>query len=310
MSKAHQALATPVKKSRVVSSAVQAQLANPIEYIDNDGFEALERPEWLDADEGADSIAADLAEITHGGARMPAHLERLCAAPLLTPQLEQELFCRLNYVRFRAEKLRLAINAKRPAKARLSELQRLIDVADQVRNHIIHANVRLVISIVKQFADERNRFDDLLSEGISCLIKAVDKFDFDRGFRFSTYATRAVRREVFRLVQRQHRDRARYSTGTQELLSQELNRSLKPEGVDISWAALDDCIGRLFAALDDREKFIVGARYGFDDIGAKPTFQRLGQMLGVSKERVRQIEQRALGKLRQVSSSLRLEPVV
>jgi RNA polymerase primary sigma factor len=59
--------------------------------------------------------------------------------------------------------------------------------------------------------------------------------------------------------------------------------------------------------LDDREKFIVQARYGFDDLGEKPTFQRLGELLGISKERVRQLEQRALAKLRQMAEQMHLE---
>ncbi len=199
------------------------------------------------------------------------------------------------------------LQPERVTRSEVEQIERLMARATQLRNRIIHANIRLVMSIVKQFADNRNRFDDLLSEGISCLIKAVDKFDFDRGFRFSTYATRAVRREVFRLVQRQHRDRMRYSTGSHELLSQQLNRDTDPKGVEMTWQHVDDSIRHLLSTLDERERFIVQARYGFDDIGEKPTFQRLGQLLGVSKERVRQIEQRALGKLRDKAAELRME---
>jgi RNA polymerase primary sigma factor len=240
---------------------------------------------------------------------MPAHLERLCSAPLLTPEEERELFCQMNYLKYRANAIRSTLRREKADESKVTEIELLLSRATRVRNRIIHANVRLVMSIVKQFADDRNRFDDLLSEGISCLIKAVDKFDFDRGFRFSTYATRAVRREVFRLVQRHHRDRTRFATGAQELLSQQVNRGSMPEGVEMTWQRVDESICQMLRELDDREKFIVEARYGFDNIGEKPTFQRLGQLLGVSKERVRQIEQRALSKLRNMAQSLRLEPV-
>ncbi len=123
------------------------------------------------------------------------------------------MFCRMNYLKYRANLLRVTLNAQRPSEPKLLRIERLLREATRLRNEIVHANVRLVVSIVKQFADERNSFDDLLSEGINCLIKAVDKFDFDRGFRFSTYATRAVRREVFRLVQKQYRERVRFTTG-------------------------------------------------------------------------------------------------
>ena len=100
----------------------------------------------------------------------------------------------------------------------------------------------------------------------------------------------------------------RYATGTHELLSQQLTRATMPQGVEMSWKRVGESVNRMLTGLDDREKFIVQARYGFDDLGEKPTFQKLGQLLGVSKERVRQIEQRALAKLREMAQTLRLEP--
>jgi RNA polymerase sigma factor (sigma-70 family) len=214
----------------------------------------------------------------------------------------------MNYLRYRANSLRAALQVERVTPCQLDEIERLLGQATALRNRIVHANIRLVVSIVKQMADSGNCFDELLSEGISCLIKAVDKFDFDRGFRFSTYATRAVRREVFRLVQRQYRQRRLHATGSQELLGQQVNRATEPEGIEMSWRHLDESVERLLSGLDEREKFIVGARYGFEDLGEKPTFQRLGELLGVSKERVRQIEQRALAKLRGLAEAMRLEP--
>lgn len=285
-------------------------LTTEIAFIPNPCFQEMDLDEaWVDLLSQAERNAPGSTDYSAPGQlRMPAHLERLCSAPLLSPEEERRVFCEMNYMRYRANSLRTQLSTDRPCVETVTQINRLLDAATSIRNRIIHANVRLVMSIVKQFADDRNRFDDLLSEGISCLIKAVDKFDFDRGFRFSTYATRAVRREVFRLVQRQHRDRGRYTTGTQELLSQELNRKTEPESVDMSWDHMDQSINTMLTVLDEREKFIVGARYGFDDIGDKPTFQRLGEILGVSKERVRQIEQRALGKLRDMADSLRLEP--
>jgi len=256
-------------------------------------------------------VGPDLYDLpVTGRLRMPAHLERLCAAPLLSPERERDMFRRLNYLKYRANSLRVTVNAERPNERTLDRIDQLLRLATRVRNQIVHANIRLVVSIVKQFADERNSFDDLLSEGISCLIKAVEKFDFDRGFRFSTYATRAVRREVFRLVQRQYRERVRFTTGTSDVLSQQLTTETSPERTEASWNHIDQSIGKLMASLDQREQFIVQARFGFHDLGEKPTFQRLGELLGVSKERVRQLEQRALGKLRELAEGLRLEPSV
>lgn len=299
------------QSKKLLQKQVEAMLGREIGFIPNSTFRQLDAEKaWEDTLPDWPDVSEELAKLTSSAhARMPAHLERLCSAPLLSPADERELFCRMNYLKYRANAVRSTLKETKPDAAKLREIEALLARATRVRNRIIHANVRLVMSIVKQFADDRNRFDDLLSEGISCLIKAVDKFDFDRGFRFSTYATRAVRREVFRLVQRQHRDRSRFATGAQELLAQQINRATMPEGVEMTWQRVDESIGLMLQELDDREKFIVEARYGFDNIGEKPTFQRLGQLLGVSKERVRQIEQRALGKLRSMAETLRLEPV-
>lgn len=291
----------------VSSLQVRELLAREIAFIGNPIFRELDAESSVD---GGSQLPAEThsTAITGLAQRMPAHLERLCSAQLLNPEQERQLFCRMNYLKYRANAIRSTLNEGRVNAKAVKQIRQLLREAEAIRNRIIHANVRLVMSIVKQFADERNPFDDLLSEGLSCLIKAVDKFDFDRGFRFSTYATRAVRREVLRLVQRQHRDRGRFSSGSQELLSQQLAPGDLPEGVHMSWQQVDRSITTMLGQLDDREKFIVQARYGFDNLGEKPTFQYLGELMGISKERVRQLEQRALTKLRELAEKLRLEP--
>ncbi len=288
----------------------EQHLVHEISFIPNGSFRELDVDEaWQRQCSSEEPASApDLFDVPIGGrTRMPAHLERLCAAPLLTPAQERTWFQRMNYLKYRANVVRSSLDARRPSARKLQELESLLERANTLRNRIVHANIRLVVSIVKQFSDERNSFDDLLSEGISCLIKAVEKFDFDRGFRFSTYATRAVRREVFRLVQRHHRERTRFATGASEVLSQELTTETTQERSESCWRHIDQSIGKMLSALDEREQFIVQARYGFEDLGEKPTFQRLGEILGVSKERVRQLEQRALGKLRNQADDFKLE---
>ena len=228
-----------------------------------------------------------------GRLRMPAHLEQLCSAPLLTPVEERDLFCRMNYLKYRANSVRSSLDPDSPSSKKLDQIDRLMAAAKTVRNQIVEANTRLVISIVKHYADDLNPFDDLLSEGIDCLINAAEKFDFDRGFRFSTYATRAVRREVFRLVQRSHRSRSRFATGANDVLDQQLDTGDTDGRTETYLLRVNRCIAKVMGNLDEREQFIVNARYGFTDIGAKPTFTRLGEHLGVSKERVRQLEARS-----------------
>ena len=88
-----------------------------------------------------------------------------------------------------------------------------------------------------------------------------------------------------------------------------MNTDNVPVQPERTWNQIDRSVNKMLSTLDEREQFIVQARYGFEDIGEKPTFQRLGEMLGVSKERVRQLEQRALNKLRDVAHAIRLEPI-
>lgn len=289
------------------SAAALEILKTEISFIPNTIFKKWDLEGLPSRLEPVTKLAAEEGSAPTVNSRMPAHLDRLCSAALLSPEEERLLFCRMNYLKYRANGLRATIRPRRPNRKALAETQQMLANAEEIRNRIVHANVRLVISIVKQFADEKNSFDELLSEGISCMIKAVDKFDFDRGFRFSTYATRAIRREVLRLVQRHHRDRSRYVSGSQEVLGQQISGSDQPEGSDMTWHQVDQTVTSLLGHLDDREKFIVQARYGFDDLGEKPTFQRLGELLGISKERVRQLEQRALAKLRQMAEQMHLE---
>lgn len=232
----------------------------------------------------------------------PVYLEAMCSAALLTVEEERQLFCRMNYLKYRANSIRSTLSVTRPSVRKVDEIERLMRKADELRNRIVVANTRLVVSIVKKFADEKNRFDDLLSEGISCLIRAVNKFDFDRGFRFSTYATMAVQRDILRAVKKNQRDRTRFATGTFELLGQEYREHNTADQTQAALLHLSDHVTRLIKKLDDREQFIVKARCGLVDVGAKPTFSRLGEKLGVSKERVRQLELRAMNKLRALVS--------
>ncbi len=294
--------AAPRMSRRELIRQTREMLATEISFIPNARFMERSHAELARRMDAASSNAKP----TRVPAGMPAHLAQLCSAPLLTPPQEKALFCRMNYLKFRANAIRSTLDEARPNKRKLDEIRRLLSEAIGVRNEILHANTRLVVSIIKSFADDHVSFDDLLSEGIDCALKTIEKFDFDRGFRFSTYATMAIRREALRVVRRAHRDRSRFTTGAAMILDQEEESSddgLRGENEIMS---LNAAVTSLLENLDDREQFIVRARYGMEDIGAKPTFARLGEHLGVSKERVRQLEMRALRKLYELATDFGL----
>ena len=297
---------TLIGEKATLRQRTEKLLSREIGFIDNPVFRQMEASQAVEPCLPLKAIATLPTRIVR---EMPAHLTRMCEAPLLTPTEEKNLFTWMNYDRFRANALRATLSVDRPSAVKLKKIEDWIARADSIRNHIVHANTRLVISIVKTLADERNRFDELLSEGTVCLMRVVDKFNIERGFRFSTYATSAIRRELWRLVQRNHRDRQRYATGNEELNTRP-GRNLGDRIDEATWRRIDRNLNGILSQLDEREAFIVKQRYGLTTDGRKRTFQSLGDELGVCKERVRQLEIRAMKKLEELARGASLHLLV
>ncbi len=234
---------------------------------------------------------------------LPSHLARLCETKLLTPEEEHDIFRKMNYLRFRANQLRSEMRLDESVSQddldwTVRRIEALLKAADWYRDRMVKSNMRLVISIVKKFVNIQNGFDDLLSDGIVALLRAVDKFDVGLGFRFSTYATQVVRRNTYRRVMEKQKERQR------------ITLSVHDSGVDISdehrtsgmseakWEALRGRLTLMLDKLDRREKLIIRARFSLGGHRRVQTLQKLADRLGVSKERVRQLEKRALDKLR------------
>jgi RNA polymerase primary sigma factor len=292
-------LSCPEQKSALdLSLEVKRLLAGKVEFIASERFsEPSAEGEILGDIFLGTGIEASPAK-TSKVAALPPHLARLCEAKLLTPDEERSLFHRMNYLRFRAEQLRSTLNIEKPNCWNLRRIEGLLKAADWYRDFIVKSNMRLVISIVKKFVNLQNGFDDLLSDGIIALLRAVDKFDVGLGFRFSTYATQVVRRNSYRRVMEKQAERQR-NTG-----------SIHENGIDISddqkessmsesrWNELRSKLSTMLDGLDRREKFIIRARFSLGGHRRIQTLQRLADKLGVSKERIRQLEKRALDKLR------------
>lgn len=237
---------------------------------------------------------------------LPVHLSRLCEAKLLTPEQERMLFQRMNFLRHQAALHRSRLNPERPSKMRIELVERLLSLADWHRDRLVEANMRLVFSIVKKFVNRNNAFDDLLSDGIIALMRAVDKFDYDRGFRFSTYATQVVRRNAYRNVVQKQNERAKIVDGLQEMGLDLSDEERQPAISERRWHELRSRLAVMLGDLDRREKFIIRARFSLGSHRRVHTLQALADRLGVSKERVRQLEKRALDKLRLMAGEVHL----
>lgn len=283
-------------------------LSRDIQFIDNDQFQHRTAKRQI---LGEPMDLEFVPEIhSSGAAKLPSHLARLCDAPLLENQEEKDLFCRMNYLLFRAHHLRTKLPVRRPNKEKLDEIDDLLQQANAVKNRIVGANVRLVVSIVKQLAPSPLIFEEMFSDGLLAMIRAAEKFDFDRGFRFSTYATMVIRRQLYRSMKNDHRDRTRFPTGDPTLLVETPQEELDPRIGYKGWVQLNRSLTSMMTELDDRERHIIRARFGFDSDGKKQTLQSLAKEFGVCKERVRQLEKRAMTKLRTVATDYELESLL
>ena len=228
---------------------------------------------------------------------LPPYLRSLYSVPLLTPEKERELFRRYNYLKYKADELRKQIDVNRILTKQLKRIEILLLRANAVKNQIIRANLRLVVSIAKKHVSGPQTLFELISDGNVSLMRAVEKFDYARGFRFSTYASWAIMRNYARSVPRERYQLDRFATGCEEVLDiAAALQTYDPNEVNVS--ELRESIDVVLAQLTPTERSILTGHYGLEEGQDSKTLEKLAQRLGLSKERVRQIEIHALKKLR------------
>ena len=248
-------------------------------------------------------------EHTVRGEGLTPYLASLYQTRLLTKNEEQFYFRRMNWLKFRAATSRGRLDKKRATLRQINQIEGWLTEADTVKSILITSNLRLVVSIAKKFIDASWTFEELVSEGNVALMRAVEKFNFALGNRFSTYATYAIQRHFYRISHRGRQQRNRFVSDDEALKSQTGN----PDTTEYHSAEQIGMLKELFSGfldeLEPRERKIVVARFGFD--GKPPrTFRELGSQMGVCKERIRQIQTRAMEKLREMAAEARLEQTV
>lgn len=302
------ALANSPARESVAPRAKKADEANrlralklmqtAINFIPNREFQA--EAELVD-DLVADALNT-VSKRSQSDGDLPAHLRRMCDCDLLTPEQERALFREMNLMKYRANMERSRIDPDCVEEATLDMIESLLAQAQTIRDHLIKANMRLVVSIVKKFVTPQQSFDDLLSEGVVTLMKAVEKFDFDRGFRFSTYAYRSIVRHAYRTVTIAQKEESRFTRDAEEWAFEDSNAQSSSSMGEQMWSNLRELMRLLLDQLDRRERFIIRSRYALGAHRKVRTFQYLADKLGVSKERVRQLESRAVGKLQALAT--------
>jgi RNA polymerase primary sigma factor len=266
-------------------------LGTRIEYVAHPSFDDPDaRDEILAEMPGPSAVEAVRWAGSPDGMHLP--MAGLCELPLLSREQEAHLFRKMNYLKSRAERAR--------ARPDPEEFERLRHEAVAVKQQIIRANLRLVISIARRFAGRRGDLADLISVGNLALIRAVDKFDFARGNKFSSYATWAIRNDLFGTVRRDAHLRDRPFPGHAEIDRDTVDTRADPGEQQRAQDRRARVVAALLGRLNERERRILVGRFGIG--GAREeTLSQIGVELGISKERVRQLEARARDRLRRLA---------
>jgi RNA polymerase primary sigma factor len=280
-------------------------VSRTIDYIDNPQFRRRNAEKQIVA---VEPIRANAKRTKpRRPANVPAYFATLYETPLLTAEEESTLFRKFNYLKYRADRLRSKIKPDEPDETLLDEIEFFLAKAHEAWNELVQANLRLVVSIARRFVDSNHSFDELVSDGQIALMNAIEKFDFARGFRFSTYATHAIQRSFYRKIKNRQRDITRVKSTAHEVMEEVPDRFDGDATSAEDFYKIQHLLKWIEEELDERERHIVAARFGLNPDQESLTLRTIGQDLGISKERVRQIQIRAIDKLQELAGT-RPEP--
>ncbi|HEX6404013.1 MAG TPA: RNA polymerase sigma factor [Pseudonocardiaceae bacterium] len=335
--------------------------------VDADRAEAPSDPRaenlvWDEDESQALRQASKDAELTVSADSVRTYLAQIGKVALLTAEEEVELAQRIEAGLYAAERLHRAEDAAENLPPQLDrDLRWIVRDGQRAKTHLLEANLRLVVSLAKRYTGRGMPFLDLIQEGNLGLIRAMEKFDYTKGYKFSTYATWWIRQAITRAMADQSRT-IRIPVHISEVINtlghlkrellQDLGREPTPEelaremditpqkvleiqryareplsldqtiGAEgdsqlgdfihdpeailtveaVSFSLLQEHLHSVLATLSEREANIVRLRFGLID-GRPRTLDEIGQVHGVTRERIRQIESKTMAKLRHPSRS-------
>jgi len=287
---------------------VQARrlLDQPVEYIHNESFEnPANDQEFLKPMPGEEHFL-ETARGMSPPKDVPAEMAHLYRWPLLNKEQEQHLFRQMNYLKYKLNKLRQTTG---PGAVRVGDLRQIEDLQARVRwvrDRLISCNTRLVASIAKKHAGTFDNLPELMSDGSISLMRAVEKFDYGRGNKFSTYATWAIMKNFARSIPDEKTHRERYVTGHEEMFEGRADVRTDEQEIVAQADMARNRVNNLLEGLDPRTREVIRMRNGLDG-NAEMTLEQIGQHFGITKERVRQINVRGMKQLRERAQQAKVE---
>ncbi len=276
----------------------------PLDFIPNPTFSRSDAAGTILGEMPAADASSKKVRLPSG---LPPYLASLYEVPLLNREQEAYLFRKLNFLKYAAGKLRSDLDPARAKSSTMDEIERLYDQAVATKNQIVRANLRLVVSIAKRHVGPTDNFFELVSDGNMSLIRAAEKFDYARGNKFSTYASWAIMKNFARTIPDEHRRRDRFRTSQLEAFSTTEDSRTDQYELESAQNQRQAQVERILERLDEREQKIIISRFGLDHSHEPLTLKEVGAEMGVTKERIRQIEARALTKLRQAAAEEKID---
>lgn len=292
---------------RVVNEVRAKELVRtPVDYIYNAEFDDLSREEAILGEMPGEAEFQAKRAAKSPPKDVPAHMAHLYEWPLLTKEQEQHLFRKMNFLKHKLHKLQESLD---PAKAKVADLLKIDELKDGIRScrdRLINCNQRLVYAQAKQKLALGENIDDLVSDGNLSLMRAVEKFDYGRGNKFSTYATWAIMKNFARSIPDAKTHKQRYMTGHDELFEAKADVRTDEQEVLAQADAARARVNRLLEHLDARTREVIRMRTGLDG-SEEMTLEQIGQHFGITKERVRQINVRGMKMLREWAAKENVE---
>jgi RNA polymerase sigma factor (sigma-70 family) len=287
---------------------VQARrlLDKPVEYIHNASFEDSKNDtEYLAPMPNEVQFQAQIKQM--GPPRdVPVEMAHLYRWPLLSKDQEQHLFRQMNYLKYKLNKVREKTGLGSIRVGDLRQIEELQSRIRQVRDRLIQCNTRLVANIAKKHAGLFDNLPELMSDGAISLMRAVEKFDYARGFKFSTYATWAIMKNFARSIPDEKHHRERYVTGHEEMFESKADVRTDEQEIVAQADLARSRVNTLLEGLDPRTREVIRMRNGLDG-NAEMTLEQIGQHFGITKERVRQINVRGMKQLRERAQQAKVE---
>jgi len=279
-------------------------LSAPVDYMDNPEFH---RPDAERVILGPPPAVDKKSGVVKAPPGLPPYLASLYSVPLLTREEEGYYFRKMNYLKFKAAELQKQVADRRPKTSELNDIEKLIEGAVEVKNFLIRSNLRLVVSIAKRHMKPTSNFFEMVSDGNMSLIRAIEKFDYSKGNKFSTYASWAIMKNYARSIPAEHKVLDRFRTGNDDVFrfsEDERGSQFADEATNLRQHQM---IMSILGNLDERERAIIVHRYGLERGSEPETLEQVGTRFNVTKERIRQIESRAMSKIRKIATDEKLD---